>query len=101
LKLCNPKTMVLSKQEKKPKFDNPEEKITLNEKFENSNIKLMMVPQPNAKKMAQGAGGAKSQNDIDSEVQKERGMIIDAVIVRTMKARKVESHNELVTTVIS
>lgn len=70
-------------------------------KFENSNIRLNLVPQPNAKKMAEGAGGAKSQNEIDSEVQKERGMIIDAVIVRTMKARKVETHNELVTTVIS
>jgi hypothetical protein len=61
----------------------------------------MLVPQPTAKMMALGAGGAKSQDDIDNEVQKERGMIIDATIVRTMKARKVETHTELVSTVIS
>lgn len=60
--------MVLAKELKKPNFDKPDEKVTLNSKFENSNIRLMLVPQPNAKQMAQGAGGAKSQDDIDSEV---------------------------------
>ena len=34
------------------------------------------------------------------DVIKERGMIIDAVIVRIMKARKVEIHNDLITSVI-
>jgi len=60
IKLCNPKTQILIKAEKKPVFDKPSEKITLNQSFENSNIRLMMLPQPNAKMMAQGAGGAKS-----------------------------------------
>lgn len=101
LKLCNPKSQVLTKEISKPNFDNPNEKILLNEKFENSNIRLQLVPSPNAKMMAQGAGGTKTQDDIENDVQKERGMIIDAVIVRTMKARKVEQNNELVTTVIS
>jgi hypothetical protein len=68
MKLCNPKTMVLAKEIKKPTFDNAKEKISLNKKFENSNIRLNLVPQPNQKMMAQGAGGTKTQDDIDSEV---------------------------------
>jgi len=50
--------------------------------------------------MAEGQGGGKSTGDVDAEVQKERAMIIDAVCVRIMKARKVEVHNELVSSVI-
>jgi hypothetical protein len=42
--------------------------------------------------MAEGGGGIKSTSDLDQELQKERSMIIDAVIVRIMKARKVENH---------
>jgi len=101
MKLCNPKHPVLSKAEKKPTFDNMDEKISLNSKFENSNIRLNLVPTASAKQMAMGGGGAKSQEDIDSQVQKERCFIIDSVIVRIMKARKVETHNELTGSVIS
>jgi hypothetical protein len=50
--------------------------------------------------MAEGKGSGKSTGDVDAEVQKERGMIIDATVVRIMKARKVEVHNELVSSVI-
>lgn len=42
--------------------------------------------------MAEGAGNIKSTTDLDQELQKERSMIIDAVVVRIMKARKVENH---------
>ena len=38
----------------------------------------------------EGAGGAASVADVDSEVEKERSQIIEAVTVRIMKARKTE-----------
>lgn len=50
--------------------------------------------------MSQGAGGTKTSDGIDEEIQKERGMVIDAVVVRIMKSRKVEMHNELLSAVV-
>jgi hypothetical protein len=41
-----------------------------------------------------------SLNKVDVEVQKERSMVIDAVCVRIMKARKVEVHNELMNSIV-
>ena len=50
--------------------------------------------------LAQGAGGSRSVEEVDAEVQKERAMIIDAVTVRIMKGRKVEKHHALIDAVI-
>ena len=54
-----------------------------------------MIPVITAAAMAQGAGG-KSIEDIDSDIQKERAMQIDATCVRIMKGRKVEKHQTLI-----
>jgi len=90
----------MKERPKKPVFD-PNEKIMVNVKFDNNNIRLNLVPQPSAQRMAaEGAGTGKSSSDVDAEVTKERGMIIDAVCVRIMKARKVEKHNDLLQTII-
>jgi hypothetical protein len=96
LKLCNPKLKMISKEVNKPTFK-PDEKLKLNDKFESNNIRVNMVPVPSTAKMAnEGAGGAMKVSDVDAEVIKERGMIIDATCVRIMKSRKVENHNDLV-----
>jgi len=88
--------MLLKEDQKKPTF-RADEKISVNEKFESNNIRVNMVPQPSTAKMAsEGAGGAMKVQDVDAEVMKERGMIIDATCVRIMKSRKVENHNDLV-----
>jgi len=101
MKMCNPKTQILMKEKSKvPKFE-PNEKIRLNQKFVHNNIRLNLIPMPSAAKMAaEGAGTGKSNSDVDAEVMKERSMIIDAVCVRIMKARKVEKHNELIQSII-
>ena len=39
-------------------------------------------------------------SQVDQEVQKERAMIIDAVCVRIMKSRKVETHTELMNAIV-
>jgi len=100
MRLCNPKTQVLKKENaKKPVFE-PNEMITVNPKFENNNIRLNLVPVVSAAQLAQGAGGTRSVEEVDVEVQKERAMIIDAVCVRIMKGRKVEKHQELIQAII-
>lgn len=92
--------MLLKEDQKKPKFA-PGEKIKVNEKFESNNLRVNLVPQPSTAKMAtEGAGGAGKIQDVDAEVMKERGMIIDATCVRIMKSRKVENHNDLVQAII-
>ena len=99
MKLCNPKIKLLLKQNPKPVFT-PDEQFRCNMKFENNNIRFNLVPVPSSAKMAEGAGGVKSTSDLDAEPMKERSMIIDAVIVRIMKARKVETHNALIECII-
>jgi hypothetical protein len=84
LKLCNPKTTMLLKENKKsPKFL-PNEKIKVNDKFENNNIRINMIPVISTAKMATEEKGIKISED-DAEVMKERGLIIDATCVRIMK----------------
>ena len=95
LKLCNPKMRMLSKQNgKSPKFA-PTEKIAVNAEFATNNIRVNMIPQVSTVKMASGAGGVPAISEVDAEVMKERGLIIDATCVRIMKQRKVLSHNDL------
>jgi len=96
LKMCNPKIKIILKEKPgKPSFE-PEEKMKLNMDFSNNSIRFNLVPVLSSIKMAEGAGGIKSTSDLDQELQKERSMIVDAVIVRIMKARKVEVHQKLV-----
>ena len=101
LKLCSPKLKLLLKEDqKKPQFAQ-NEKIKVNERFESNNLRVNFVPVPSTAKMAtEGAGGAMKVADVDAEVIKERGMIIDAMCVRIMKSRKVENHNDLVQAII-
>jgi cullin 3 len=96
LKMCNPKIKIILKEKPgKPSFE-PHEKMKLNMDFSNNSIRFNLVPVLSSIKMAEGAGGIKSTADLDQELQKERSMIVDAVIVRIMKARKVEVHQKLV-----
>lgn len=97
--LCNPKQKIISKDNPKvPKFT-PEEKLTVNEAFKNNLIKLNFIPKPTTKKL-----NPKDKDDIsrqvNEEINTERQMVLDAMIVRIMKARKKERHTELLTEVI-
>lgn len=53
---------------------------------------MNLIPVPSKKQTAEKAEEAK--ND-DKEIKMERQNITDATIVRIMKARKTEKHNEL------
>ena len=58
-----------------------------------------MIPVVSTVKMATEDKGIKI-SEVDAEVMKERGLIIDAQCVRIMKTRKMLSHNELLQSII-
>lgn len=89
--LCNPKQKILDKENmKKPQFAE-NEKISVAQNFSNPNMKVNFIPaQTHKKKTAEKNEGEKID---DKEIRLERQNIIDAVIVRIMKARKTEKHN--------
>lgn len=99
LRLCNPKSKIISKAKPKvPKLDDPNEMLKLNPDFDSNNIKQNLIPQPALGKI-QGEA-ERNMTQVDNEIQKERAMIIDAVCVRIMKARKVETHIELMNSIV-
>jgi hypothetical protein len=93
--LCNPKQKILSKENEKDAKFKPEEKIQVFLNFQNSNVKVTFVPVQTHK-----TSGPVEVKPIDPEVDNERKNIIDAVVVRIMKARKTEKHNQLIEDVI-
>ena len=67
--------------------------------FSNSNIRVVFIPTNTHKKKVApepGAGGIETNDDIRTERQN----VIDSVIVRVMKARKTEKHNQVIEDVI-
>mmetsp|Transcript_12723 Transcript_12723/g.12574 ORF Transcript_12723/g.12574 Transcript_12723/m.12574 type:complete len:94 (+) Transcript_12723:1928-2209(+) len=82
---------------KKPQFA-PTEKVHVHVDFTNNNIRVQFVPTQTHKKKELDKND-KERND-DKEIRIERQNIIDAVIVRIMKARKTEKHNQLMEDVI-
>jgi len=97
--LCNPKMKLITKENPKvPKFT-PDEKLEVNQAFKNNLIKLNLIPKATHKKKDPNQE-SEVQKKAKEEIKNERSTILDAMIVRIMKARKKERHNELVTQVI-
>ena len=94
--LCNPKMKLIAKDNPKvPKF-NPDEGLKVNKAFKNNLIKLNFIPKPVLKKKDPNQK-SEVQNQVEEEIKAERQMVLDAMIVRIMKARKRERHTELLT----
>lgn len=89
--LCNPKQKILDKENKKePKFQ-PNEKVSVFLNFQNPNLKVNFIPAITHKKKE----AVDQKPNVDPDIEIERRNIIDAVVVRIMKARKTEKHNQL------
>lgn len=89
--LCNPKMKILNKENmKKPVFA-PTEKLSVFTTFSNNNLKCSFVPTQTHKKVS--ADKSEGEKGDEKEIRLERQNIIDAVVVRIMKARKTEKHN--------
>lgn len=63
-------------------------------KFANANIRVNFVPAPAVKKKTTEATA--DDQALAKEIKQERGMIIDANIVKIMKTRKTETHQNLI-----
>lgn len=97
--LCNPKMKIIAKANPKvPKFT-PEEMLKVNVAFKNSLIKLNFEPKTILKRRDPNAK-SDIQNQVEEEIKSERQMVLDAMIVRIMKARRTERHTELLTQVM-
>lgn len=85
MKLCDPKIKVLCKEINKPVFgDN--EKITVNDKFKSSAVRNNLIPQKVVKKKTMEATAEESA--AAKQVAKERTFVVQAHIVKVMKAQK-------------
>lgn len=97
--LCNPKMRIINKEAlKSPKFT-PDEKLEVNKDFKASLIKLNFIPKPVLKRKDPNEK-SEVQNQVEEEIKMERQLVLDAMIVRIMKARKKERHTELLTQVL-
>ena len=93
--LCNPKQKVLlKKKDKSPKFE-PAEEIKINPAFKNPSLKLNFIPKKTHKKKTV-TEKSEVQAQVEQETKIERQHVLDAVIVRIMKARKTENHQPLI-----
>ena len=97
--LCNPKMKMIAKdQPKVPKFK-PDEGLEINPKFKYNLVKVNFIPKT-AHKKKDLSKKTEIENQVEEEIKSERAMVLDAMIVRIMKARKKERHTELMNEVI-
>lgn len=100
MKLCNPKSGILKKGEKKPTFENLSEKYTLNKAYKSPAIKCGFVPTKSPIQMVKEGDVEKGMKKDDDDIAQQRAMVTDSILVRIMKARKVLKHTELITNTI-
>lgn len=98
--LCNPKKRLLIYNNKKPEFK-PDEEIEINMAFNHNNKRIPYAPTQTPQQIASQGIDGKSLQDIEEDVIKQQQFVIEATIVRVMKARKASHHNELMQEVIS
>ena len=93
--MCNPKQKIVQKENAKTPEFTPQEKCKIFLEFQSPNVKVNFIPanvdKPDPNKA--GPGGAASGAN---QLSEERKNIMDAVIVRIMKARKTEKQNQLI-----
>lgn len=93
--MCNPKQKIIAKQNPKTPEFTPQEICKIFAEFASPNVKVNFIPtttdKPDASKA--GPGGAQSG---PNQLSEERKNIMDAVIVRIMKARRTEKQNQLI-----
>lgn len=93
LSLCTPKLRILHKASKSRGIDD-NDSFTFNEEF-NAPKKRIKVPLVAAKEVSAGEEGAAGES-IPPAVEEDRRHLIEAALVRTMKARKTMTHNDLI-----
>ncbi len=96
--LTNPRMgKLLAKANLKTPNFTTDEKVTLNVSFASTSLRLSFIPAPAKKK---GEDHKKEYDEELKEINKQRSAILQATIVKIMKGRRTESHNELIAEVI-
>lgn len=91
ISLCTPKHRILKKSSK-GKGIGPDETFTFNTEY-SSKLKRVKIPLVSQKEGGLGGAGAKS---VPETVEEDRRHLVEAAIVRIMKARKTLRHNDLI-----
>ena len=89
MKLCNPRTGIITKENAKRPVFGANEKLWLNAKYNSPNIRFSFIPTKTPLQLVQSGSVAKRIEQTEDSVRQERSMIIDANVVRIMKARRV------------
>jgi len=71
------------------------EEIRVNQAFKNPALKVSLVPKKTHKKKTTTEKG-EVQLQVEQETKMERQHVLDAIIVRIMKARRTETHTLLI-----
>ena len=97
MKLCEPKVKLLLKKVNKPVFGE-EEPIKVNLKFTSQTIKQNLIPQKSIKKKQ--VEPTEEENLQAKQIKRERTFVIQAHIVKVMKAQKTYKYQLLLNDVI-
>ncbi|CAI2385484.1 unnamed protein product [Moneuplotes crassus] len=97
-KLCNPKIELISKENLKTSKFTDDEVLEFNTKFSNMLLKISLAPKTQS--LGQNQQNAEIENHIEQEIMRDRTLILDSIIVRIMKARKICNHGQLITVVL-
>lgn len=93
--LTVPTRPIISKENPKTPAFSENEKISLNKKFSLGTLKVVLIPQA-----TKAQAGPVKMEEIEIQINNERGNILDCIIVRIMKGRKSEVYISLVSEVI-
>ena len=86
--MCNPKVNLITKERKNPKFDNPDEKFTVNLNWKNASVKVSIVPISSGKKKAGDQEQEQEKERMNAGIMKERNAVLQGNIVKIMKTNK-------------
>lgn len=88
------KQMVLKKEYMKTPKIEPGENVCVFDGYKNPSLKVNLIPKKTHKKKTVNEKSA-VQGQVEQEIKIERQHVLDAIIVRIMKARKQWQHNPL------
>ena len=83
-----------------PKFEDPNEQIFINMKFQSNTFKKNFIPKLTAEQMVKDKSKNSVMGSVDETVTVQRQHVIDSVAVRHMKALKTAAMNELISRII-
>ena len=89
MKLCNPKSGIVKKENAKKPVFGKDEKLWLNAEYNSPNIRQNFIPAKTPKQITESGELAGNIEKVEESVKQERAMVVDANVVRIMKARKV------------